>query len=376
MPSPTTRRLPIPIRRTALLAGAGAALLVGAGACSLVPTVPGRAAVPVTAQQPRPAAQAPAPALSTGSGLLDAVAVAGRLGPAVGTVLVTTGSGSAQGSGFVVAHSGGASLLVTNNHVVAGAQRIQVLMPDGRHFTATLVGTDPVSDVAVVKLSDGGLPLAQWGDSNGLQVGQQVVAIGNPLGNEGSVTSGIVSALHRTVTAGDRQSSETLADAIQTDAAINPGNSGGPLADAAGQVVGMNTAGSTSGTGIGFAIPSRIVQRVADAIMAGKDPGHPYIGVSVLSEADALLAGRAFAGYGYQVQSVVGGCPAAAAGMRVGDVIEAVDGTPLHNGLSLSGALQQHNPGDRVTVNVLRVGATVALSLTIANQGAAGAACT
>jgi len=158
------------------------------------------------------------------TGAFDPAHVVQVLGPpwrssSSGRVTAEAGSGA----GFVVAHDSAASYLVTNNHVVAGASRVIVLMPDGRHFTATVQGTDPIQDIAVVKVNDASLPLAQFGDSTKLKVGQQVVAIGSPLGNQASVTSGIISALHRTITAsaGGGTAAEDLPDVMQTDAAIN-----------------------------------------------------------------------------------------------------------------------------------------------------------
>src|SRR5207237_8097498 len=153
--------------------------------------------------------------------------------PAVGTVIARQGTTSSSlGSGFVIAHTGGTSFLLTNNHVVTGSNDLHVLMPTGNLFTATLVGADRLDDLAVVSVPDASLPLSTFGDSSKLQAGQQVIAIGSPLGNQSSVTQGVISALHRTISAGGTgTSTETLEDVLQTDASINPGNRGGPLAD-------------------------------------------------------------------------------------------------------------------------------------------------
>jgi serine protease Do len=293
------------------------------------------------------------------------------LGPAVAELLVTQSTGTRGiGSGFVIAHEQGSSYVVTNNHVVAGATKVIVLMPDGRHFVAKIQGSDPIQDIAVVKVDDGTLPLAHFGDSTKLVVGQQVVAIGSPHGNQGSVTSGILSALHRTLAATNRAGSPTedLPDVLQTDAAINPGNSGGPLADADGNVVGVNTAVDASGQGIGYAIPSLIAKRIAQDLIAGRKPGHPYMGVCYQSEDAFLATGKDIAGYGVLVTSSLPGTPAAKAGLKAGDLIEKVDGIDLNNGQTLGGAIQAKGPGDTVQLTVLRSGSTTTVALTLADR--------
>jgi S1-C subfamily serine protease len=299
------------------------------------------------------------------------------LGPAVAELIVTqTGGGGGIGSGFVIAHDTAVSFLVTNNHVVANASKVIVLMPDGRHFTATVQGNDPLQDIAVVKVADDSLPLAQFGDSTKLVVGQQVVAIGSPLGNQSTVTAGIISALHRTIStsASGGVPAESLPDVLQTDAAINPGNSGGPLADAAGNVIGVNTATNSAGQGIGYAIPSLIAKRIAQDLIAGRKPGHPYIGVCYQPE-DAFLAGGAdVAGYGVLVTAALPGSPAAKAGLKTGDLIEKVDSVELNNGQTLGGAIQTHAPGETVQLTVMRGGSTTTLPLTLGDRSSASTA--
>ena len=297
--------------------------------------------------------------------------VAAILGPAVGLVLVTTARGGATGSGFVIAHDGGQSYMATNNHVVEGASKVQVLMPDGRHFIASVQGTDPVRDVAVIRIPDGSLPLATFADSSTLRAGQHVVAIGAPLGNQGSVTSGIISALHRSISAGGGGTTpENLPDVLQTDAAINPGNSGGPLADASGRVVGINTAASQGANNIGFAIPSNLARRIIEALIAGRKPGNPYLGVSYDSEDDALRKGEPFAGFGVVVTTVITGCPAERAGVRTGDTIQRVDGADLNNGQTLGGLIQVHNPGETVTLTIARPAGTIDVKATLIDRPA------
>lgn len=350
----------LPGRFRSLAGGISLAVLVAACTAG---GVAGRAASP-------PVASPAAPGIH-----VDAVRIAANLGPSVGEVIVARRQGSGAGSGFVIARDARSSYMVTNNHVVQDATRVQVLMPDGNSFVASLRGTDSRADIAVLQLNDPNLPIATFADSSKLRAGQEVVAIGNPLGNEGSVTAGIISALHRTISASDGGSVETLPDVLQTDAAINPGNSGGPLVDAESHVVGMNTAGATSATGIGFAIPSLIVKRVAEDLINGRSPGHPYLGVSVLSKEQVLMAGRTMNGFGYLVQSVVPGCPAASAGIKPGDVLESIAGTELKNGQTLGGVLQAHQVGDVVTVTVVRGPSKINLSVRLADQPTTGDSC-
>ncbi len=288
-------------------------------------------------------------------GGFDPEHVASVLSPATGMVIVTLADGTALGSGFVIQHSGSVSYMVTNNHVVAGAVAVRVLFPDGRHFAADVKGADPIGDIAVISIPDATLPMATFGDSSQLRVGEYVVAIGSPLGNQGSVTVGVLSALHRTIQASDStgRASEDLPDVLQTDAQINPGNSGGPLADAAGQVIGVNTAAET-GTGIGFAIPSVVASRIAGDLIAGRKPGHPYLGLCYVTEQQALSQGSDFSGHGVQVDHSLSGSPAEKAGFKTGDVIQSVGGIELANGQTLGGALAAHEPGDSVKITYAR----------------------
>ena len=306
---------------------------------------------------------APPAAAST----FDPAHVAAILEPAVAEVIANTSGGVDEGTAFTVAHSGSVTYLVTNNHVIAGAERIQVLFLDGRHFVATVKGTDAVGDIAVLSVPDATLPLATFADSSRVVLGQPVVAIGSPLGTAGAVTIGIVSSLHRTITAGGSISSpsETLKDVMQTDAAINPGNSGGPLADGEGHVIGVTTAADTTGTKVGFAIPSLLAKRLSNDLIAGKQPTHPFLGVAFREASDALAAGVNVAGYGTLVDSVVAGTAAEKAGIQKGDLIQKIDGVELRNGQTLAGQLELHEVGDQVTLTVLRGGGTQDLKVTL-----------
>jgi len=370
------------LRGPAVPVGALAALVLAA--CSSQPA--GTSGRPQSTASASPSAGAPAPTAAavpgpTNVGSFDAPHAAQVLGPSVALVIATgvsggRGSGNAEGSAFVFSSQGGTSYLLTNNHVVQGARRVQVLMPDGRHYTADVQGTDAIEDVAVLRVGDT-LPVAQFADSTRLQVGQPVVAIGSPQGSSGfdTVTVGVISALHRQLSdvggSGAAQP-ENLDDVLQTDAAINPGNSGGPLGDGNGRVVGMNTAGSTNATGIGFAIPSAVLQRVVPSLMRGRTPGHPYVGICFRAIEDALATAPDVQGYGVVVDRALPGTPAEKAGIQSGDVIEKIDGTSLNNGQTLGGVLQVHNPGDTVKLTALRGGSAVDLSLTLGDRPANG----
>jgi serine protease Do len=315
----------------------------------------------------------------TSVGAFDAAHAAQVLGPSVALVISSgvagaRGSGVAEGSGFAFISQGGTSYLLTNNHVIEGASRVQVLMPDGRHFVATVQGADALEDIAVLRVGDT-LPLAQLADSSRVVVGQPVVAIGSPLGSQGfgSVTTGVISALHRTLSnVGGGATSESLGDVLQTDAPINPGNSGGPLGDGSGRVVGMNTAGSTQGNGIGFAIPSAILQRIGQNLVQGRTPGHPYLGICFSPIETALASNPSIKGYGVVVDRALPGTPAEKAGFQNGDVIEKIDGTDLNNGQTLGGVLQLHNPGDTVRMTTLRSSGTTDVTVTLGDRPASG----
>jgi serine protease Do len=378
-------RLALPAARLALRAARVAvpALLVVLAACSL--QVPRSGSTSPKPSSPGASAEipmaTPSPGQASGSAF-DGAHVFAVLAPAVGLIIVNTAGGVSEGSGFVVAHDAGASYMLTNNHVVTGATRAEVLLPSGRHFTAQVLGTDSVEDIAVLKIADPNLPLAEFGDSTKVRAGQPVAAIGSPEGASGfgSVTVGVISAVHRTLSnvgANRTQAGENLPDVIQTDAPINPGNSGGPLADAEGRVIGVNTAGSTSANSIGYAIPSRVAKRIAEDLMAGRRPGHPYVGVSYQDLA-AYLSGHSSSsvqGYGIVVSCVVSGSPADRAGIRGGDVVEKIDGTDLNNGQTLGGVIQLHKPGDNVPFVVQRGSSLITLGVTLGDRPASPPSC-
>jgi putative serine protease PepD len=268
------------------------------------------------------------------------------------------GSQQAQGSGFVYDSDGH---VVTNYHVVQGATSLQVTLADGSTYDATVVGTDPSTDLAVLKVdaaSDKLHPLT-LGDSGDVAVGDGVVAIGSPYGLEETVTSGIVSALGRTI---ESTNGYSIPGTIQTDAAINHGNSGGPLFNLSGEVIGVNSqieSESGGNTGVGFAIPSNTVRSVADQLIAGQEVEHAYLGVQLQD-----TAGES----GVRVASVSDGSPAAKAGLEAGDVITAFDGDTVEGADALTAAVSAKNPGDKVEVTYTRGGDSHTVQVTLGTR--------
>ena len=323
---------------------------------------------------------------STATDLRDAVRqVAQQVRPAIVQItnlqqqqpgVVTSGGAIPSGVGSGVIYDPQGHIL-TNNHVIAGAQQLQVSLPDRRSFPATLVGADPQSDLAVVQIQADNLPIAPLGDSTQLQVGDWVVAIGNALALPGgpTVTQGVVSALGRTVQEPGNtpnSSGPFLFDAIQTDAPINPGNSGGALVNLDGQVIGINTlvAGQAEpgvqAQGIGFAIAIATARPIADQLVSKGRAVHPYLGIQYGALTPAIAAQlRTSVHNGAVVGSVVPGSPAAAAGLRAGDIITAINGQPLEEESSLAQILGQRLPGDTATLTVVRGGQSQDVSVTL-----------
>lgn len=262
----------------------------------------------------------------------------------------------ASGSGFIIDGDGH---IMTNNHVVADASRVSVLLADGREFEAEIVGQDPNSDVAVIQISTGPdeeLPVSVFGDSDGLRVGDWVLALGNPLGLQFTVTAGIVSAKGRSLNIGRRQAA--LEAFIQTDAAINPGNSGGPLVDLYGRVVGMNTAiTGPRFVGYGFAIPISLANRVAGDLIRDGVVHRPQLGVRIsdVDAVDAEVYGLAEV-TGAEVVAVEDGGPAASAGIQIRDVIVEFDGEQIDNSTDLITTIAERRPGQTVPLTLIRDG--------------------
>ncbi|MDQ1710845.1 MAG: putative serine protease PepD [Frankiaceae bacterium] len=303
------------------------------------------------------------------------VAVAAKVLPSVVSIDVTVNGGRGSGSGVVIRSDG---YILTNNHVAGDATSLRVTFNDGTSATARLVGGDAASDLAVIKVDKTGLTAATLGRSANVKVGDNVLAVGSPLGLSGTVTAGIVSALNRPVNTTDRstfgQSSvTTVIDAIQTDAAINPGNSGGALVDLAGQVIGINsaiaTAGSTSGQagniGVGFAIPIDQAKSIATQLIETGHASRAQIGVSVGEATNADGTTRVV------LQAVTAGGPADLAGLATGDTIIAIGDHQVTDADGLIAAVRAHAPGETVTVTYERGGSrhTASVKLTDAAAG-------
>ena len=274
--------------------------------------------------------------------------------------------GASSGSGFVYDEEGH---IVTNAHVVAGASEVRVVFGGSQEVTAEVRGTLLASDIAVLKVdpADVPAPALPLTDSDAVDVGDEVIAIGNPFGLERTLTSGIVSALQREIQAPD---GTPIADVIQTDAAINPGNSGGPLLDTAGRVIGVNTQIASQGggnDGIGFAVPSNTVMRVADQLIAGGEAELAYLGVAGqdLEPQVAASAGLPEDLRGVLVEQVIAGSGAERAGLREGDAITALDGEQVNDSRGLTAAILDNEVGDEVTVSIVRDGGETEIVATL-----------
>jgi putative serine protease PepD len=345
------------IAAAAALAGAG----IGAGAYALFKSEAGTTVVrPVQVTQSLQAANRSGSALSIGS--IYKLAYRG-----VVKITVTSNGASspfndqaqrAQGSGFVYDMNGD---IITNQHVVDGADSIKVTFWNGKTYNASLVGADPSTDTAVIKADAPASMLhpLQFGDSSSVEVGDGVVAIGSPFGLEETVTAGIVSALHRQITS---LNNFTIDDSIQTDAAINHGNSGGPLLNMQGKVIGITSqieSDSGGNDGVGFAVPSSTARSIANRLVSTGKVEHAYFGVSLQDAPN-----------GARLESICAGKPAAKAGLKVGDVITSFAGKKVSSVDALRFAVDAKRPGDLVTVTYLRDGKTRTTSVTLASRPA------
>ena len=290
-----------------------------------------------------------------------------KIAASVQDSIVTIMTGSGEGSGVILSADG---FVLTNNHVVAGGgDTVRVVFANGKSASAKVVGTDPKTDLAVVQASGvSDLKAAKFGDSDAMQVGDQVLALGSPLGLQGSVTAGILSARDRTIQAGGgqqqnpQQGASSISGLLQTDAPINPGNSGGALVNTRGEVIGINTAiatagqGSTGNIGVGFAIPSNKAKDVAEKLQRGEKISHPSLGVSVNGAEDG----------GALVAAVTPGSPAEKAGLQRGDVITKFGDKVINDSNDLVGAVQAGKVGDRVEVQYKRNGSSESATVTLA----------
>jgi 2-alkenal reductase len=314
---------------------------------------------------------------------MDAVDVVKQVGPAVATIVTTNKESRGilpdteevgSGSGFFIDEQGH---VVTNNHVVEGGDEFEVIFADGTTQAATLVGRDPITDVAVLQVPGPVPAVVALGDSDAVQVGQPVLAIGSPLGTfTNTVTQGIVSALGRSLAEDPNNPGLHLTGLIQHDAAINPGNSGGPLVNQAGEVIGINTLAVTqvdlgvSAQGLFFAVPSNTVQRVSTELIATGQVVYPFLGISDSVELTPRLAGflHLSVDHGVYVGDVVNDGPADQAGMEGGDVIVAINGTELGEQNSLTDILYTYKPGDVVQMDIVRGDAQQTLSVTLGSR--------
>ncbi|MGH3025802.1 MAG: S1C family serine protease [Gaiellaceae bacterium] len=343
----------------AALAGGGA----GAGAVAL--THDGSHAPAAVASPPANVSNAASTALSVGQ-------IAKRFTPGVVEIDATStqttpypsgggsggGSSSAEGTGFVYDTSGD---IVTNDHVIAGSSSVTVKFPNGKQYKATIVGSDTSTDLAVlhVDVPASELTVLTLGDSSSVSVGDGVIAIGNPFGLDNSVTSGIVSATGREISAPDQTPIE---GAIQTDAAINHGNSGGPLFDLDGKVIGITSqiqSESGDNAGVGFAIPSNLVKSIVPQLLKNGKAQHALLGVSIKDTAK-----------GVTVAEVKSGSGADNGGVKVGDVIAAVGSTKIATSQQLRAIISAHAPGDTLTLSLLRSGATKTVTVTLGDRTA------
>lgn len=308
-------------------------------------------------------------------------AVAAKALQSVVTIEVAGSEGAGSGSGVIISEDG---YIVTNHHVVtlSGSDTstdLRVTLADGRLYAAKVVGTDAILDVAVIKISETGLVPAEWGDSSALVVGDESIAIGAPLGLENTVTDGVVSALHRSITISaegdgfnfdlpDGQESPITQDlslpVIQTDASINPGNSGGALLNAEGQFIGMNVAiassGASSGSiGVGFALPSNVVKRVAEDLIANGEAEHGRVGATVSAVAGTTGVVGAF------VHEVTDGSPAAKAGLKPDDIVTQFNGVPIRNEVDLTAQVRSLRPGTVADFIIVRDGVSKSLTVTV-----------
>ena len=353
-----------------LIGGMAVAALGGAaagGAAVYVAIRDSLASTPPAAQSP---AQNPPPAelqtVDIQTAITDAVA---RVSPAVVTVINDTGGGQASGSGVIIATEG---YILTNNHVVEGYRQLSVIFSNGETAEASYVGSDQFGDVAVIKV---GVPVpatAELGNSDTLKPGETVIAIGSPLGDfKNTVTVGVVSATGRAL---ETAQGYQLEDLIQTDAAINHGNSGGPLVNLAGQVIGLNTlvvrgGGVDQAEGLGFAVAANTVRAISEQIVAQGYVSRPYLGVQwqPISPAIALQNGFGVE-WGIYVTDLASDGPAQRAGLKPGDIITAIGGTPLDESTPFINALLQFQPGQQLPLTVYRDGQTMQFDVTLGER--------
>lgn len=327
--------------------GTGITLAVGRRWLAPAPVAPPSA--PPIAVAPPVAPGAEEPVVSIVKRIRPAVVSITSITPGRETFFGVMPPQEGQGSGVIVTPEG---RILTNSHVVAGSAEIRVRLSSGRELPGRLVGLDRQTDMAVVQVNATGLPTAPLGDSTALQVGESVIAIGNPLGFQSTVTTGVVSALNRTL---QPEPDILLEDLIQTDAAINPGNSGGPLVNARGEVVGINTLIIATAQGLGFSIPVNTAQRVAAELVERGQVARGWLGVGTVPVTPELAAHLGLSvERGIVITGVLPGSPAERAGLQPGDVLLQADEQPLEGPDALRAFVQKRRPGERVALELMR----------------------
>ena len=367
--SPPAWRVAVASAAAAALLTAGAMTGIGAIVSGKVPGLVARSDKVSTTDQHAEADVLPAIATDP----VDWSIVADGVRSVVVAVEVRGRGGEGEGAGVVLDAAGN---VLTNAHVVAGAQEFRVTFADGRVHAATLVGTDETTDLAVIQVEDppADLAVATFGDSGAVVVGQPVMAVGNPLGLDATVTTGIVSAVDRPVTTAGSGPEPVVTNAIQVDAAVNPGNSGGPLVDSAGRVIGITSSiaalsgGASGSIGLGFAIGSNLAARVATELITDGVAQHAYLGVT-LSDATAAVDG--VTRLGARVEQVLDGTPAATAELRTGDVIVAIDESPVSGATALTAFVRERAVDQAVTLTVVRDGTQTDMDVRLAAREAA-----
>lgn len=310
------------------------------------------------------------------SSIIDTVK---KVGPSVVSIITTSQildfwgitNQKGGGTGFIITSDG---LILTNRHVVENAKELTVVTRDGKDYKGKIVALDPFQDLAIISIPANNLPVVELGDSDKLEVGQHVVAIGNALGEfQNTVTSGVISAVNRTVIA----EGERLEGLIQTDAAINPGNSGGPLCNLKGQVIGINTAMAGGAENIGFAIPINIAKYAIESVKRTGKIERPYIGIRyVIITKEIATVNRLPVDYGvlisrgrdFREPAVVPGSPAAKAGLQEGDIITALNEERIDENKSLISIIQRYKPGDTVELTILRANKELKVKITLGKQ--------
>jgi len=309
------------------------------------------------------------------SAIIDAIAKTKEAVVSVQTVRLEEGfffrpiPTKGAGSGVLISPQG---LVVTNNHVVDGATQIEVVAFDGEKYEVEVIGKDAISDIAVLKIKspDGkSFPYVEWADSNAVKVGQRVIAIGNPYGLSHTVTTGVVSAIDRSI---EVSSGRLIVGLIQTDAAINPGNSGGPLIDLNGNVLGINTAIIEGAQGLGFSVSSNVARKVTEDILSFGEAVWPWLGISGQTVDDTISKSENLkVNYGVIIRQIENNTPASLVGLKVGDVIVAIDGRRVTNMNTLTSIIRSYRVGDEIELEVYKAGGDIVkVKVTLAKRRA------